>query len=48
MGDFELDGVIFFVVEVEVVFVDLVDGEGVIFLIGWLVDIFEVLGVGLF
>lgn len=46
IGDFEFDGVIFFVVEVEVVFVDFVDGEGVIFLIGCLVDILEVLGVG--
>lgn len=50
IGDFELDGVIFLVVEIQLEFIDLFDdGDvGVMFLIGNLVDILDVLGVGSF
>lgn len=52
IGDFELDGVMFLVVEIQFEFFDLFDdGEGdggLMFLIGNLVDIFDVFGVGCF
>jgi len=48
MGDFELDGVTFPAAEIEVSFMDPVDGEGSMFPTGNLVDDLEVPGVGTF